>query len=396
MKQLLLWAAGAALALVMLASCEKEEETAGNTPFIESWEWSGDTLRLSGTFGPGPGSVIVDDVPLQQGDLLGWSENTIICYIAPTAPDEIEVEVKTADKKSNRKKISRGSSGGNGQMRIDYLIVNEKTGTLQIYGQFGAQQGTVSVNNIAVPEVTVWSNPLIVCKIPQTGEGAFGEVKVSAAGKSARRTLFEWNITFECFRPQSGITGSLEEKLAAQIYIRGDRGPVPPGVFLGGNPEMFPEGYCSYRTGGTTGSSYDCGTVTADWSEVDEFITMNTGFTPWTDQTHFMARKEHRPDGFDINLSVLFYNVIQAELTITPCTGPASTTQSIRSSDIPWLDGLADLPLRFAEGSNNLRPDSLTETVSSSASLIWNAEDGHLYKHTAKIKWSSYVSDKPF
>lgn len=379
----------------MLVSCEKDEDTASSAPFIESWEWSGDTLRLTGAFGPAPGSVIVDDAALPQSDLLGWSENTIICYIAPTAPEEIEVEVKTGDKKSNRKKISRGSSSG-GQMRIDYLLVNEKTGTLQIYGQFGPQQGTVTINNIAVPEVTVWSAPLIVCKIEQNGEGAFGEVKVVANGKSARRTLFEWNITFECFRPQSGITGSLEEKLAAQVYIRGDRGPVPSTVFLGGNPDMFPEGYCLYRTGGSTGSSYDCGTVTADWSEVDEFIHMSTGFTTPTDQTHFMARKEHRPDGFDINLSALFYNVIEAKLTIAPCAAPASTTQSVRSSDVPWVDGLTDLPLRFAEGSNNLRPDSLTETVSSSASLIWNTEDGPLYLRTAKIRWSSIVSDKPF
>lgn len=59
------------------------------------------------------------------------------------------------------------------------------------------------------------------------------------------------------------------------------------------------------------------------------------------------------------------------------------------------MGGLDNLPLRFEPGSNNFRTDSITETVSSSAKLIWNSEDGHFYLHTAKLKWSADVYDKP-
>ena len=65
------------------------------------------------------------------------------------------------------------------------------------------------------------------------------------------------------------------------------------------------------------------------------------------------------------------------------------------SSDLVLANGLDDLQLRFEPGTNNFRTDSITELVSSSAKLIWNAEDTHFYLKTAKLKWSSDVYDKP-
>ncbi len=391
MKQLRSWAALSALLMLCLAACEKDENQDPNAPFIESLELSGDTLFIKGDFGATPGSVVLNGQTAPQGDVLGWSEKTIICLVEQPIPEEIEVEIIVEGKKSNRKKITRNTSS---QMRIDYLLVDEMFGTLLIYGQFPNQQGTVKVNNIPI-EVTTWSSAIIISKIPQDGDASYGEVTVTSGGKSAKRHLYEWSIIFECIRPQSGITGFLEEVMAAQVYIRGDRGPVPPNVFIGGYPEMYYEGYCTYRTGGITSSNYDCGTITAEWGEVDMFIQKTPGFKDLTGETRFQARKTHRPDGFDINLDIEFWNVIPAKVTTTPCSGAASVYQYTGSSDLVPLSSLEDLPLRFEPGSNNFRTDSITELVSSSAKLIWNAEDTHFYLKTAKLKWTSDVYDKP-
>lgn len=391
MKRFINWTVLSALLVLALASCQKESNPDPETPYIESLELKNDTLIIQGDFGAVPGSVVLNGQTAPEGDVLGWDENTIICLVEQPVPEEIEVEVIAGGKKSNRKKITRSNTA---QQRIDYLLVDELFGTLHIYGQFFNQQGSVKVNDIPI-EVTTWSNALILCKIPQTGDASYGEVTVSSGGSSAKRTLYEWSVVFECTRPQSGITGFLEEVMAAQVYIRGDRGPVPASVFLGGYPEMYYEGYCTYRTGGITGSTYDCGTITAEWGEVDEFIEKTPGFKDLAGETHFQARKKHRPDGFDINLDIEFWQVIPAKVTTAPCSGDASVYQYMASSDLVLTTGLEDLPLRFEPGSNNFRTDSITELVSSSAKLIWNAEDGHFYLHTAKLKWTSDVSSKP-
>ncbi len=392
MKRSFLWVALSALTILCFSACERDEEQTLNVPYITVLEIQGDTLFIKGDFGTETGSVTINNQTVSADDIRSWSETTIVCILDQSLPAEIEVEVITKDKKSNRKKITRTT---NTQHYISYLVVDEALGRLFIYGKFDPQRGSVKVNNIPVLEIQTWSPQLIICKIPYNGGGEYGKVEVSSGNKTASRTLYQWTVYFEETRPQSGKTGSLKEIMAAQIYLRGDVGPMPTNVSLAGNSELYPEAYCLYRTGGITGSDYDCGHITATWGDIDMTIEKTAGFTDLSGQTHFQVRKEHLPDGFNIQLDVSFWEIIPATVTTSPCIGNSTTYQYMQSSDLIGVGALTDLPLRFEPGTNNIKTDSITETVSSSAKLIWEAEDSHFYLHNATLKWTCYVDDKP-
>ena len=80
--------------------------------------------------------------------------------------------------------------------QIDHLIIDDPSGRLTIFGNFGTIPGTITVDSTLTP-FEEWSSDSIVCVIPDTGAGSCGPVQVvTVGGVSNPRLLSAWNIYF--------------------------------------------------------------------------------------------------------------------------------------------------------------------------------------------------------
>lgn len=117
------------------------------------------------------------------------------------------------------------------------------------------------------------------------------------------------------------------EEAVCQVFIRGDAKAVPTHVFTAGYDELFPDGTAKYSAGGTTGSSYDCGTMTAEWTSFTNFLVLKSpGMEDLSSSTHFQGFKTFQPNGFDLFLDFVAWELIPAKVTTSPCNGPTLCT----------------------------------------------------------------------
>ena len=276
--------------------------------------------------------------------------------------------------------------------RIDYLLVDELNAELLIYGKFPDTRGTVTIEDEQL-HIVSWSGPLIVCSVPYSNAHDYGDVVVhSSDTKSAPRRLYKWIISVTSKRPHGGIGGTIMEEASCQVFIRGDSKTVPGQVFTEGCKELFPGGSANYSAGGTTGSSYDCGTMTAEWTSFTNFLIIKSpGMEDLSGTTHFQGYKEFKPNGFDLFLDFEAWELIPAKVTTHPCGAPSTVYEYNQSSQVVGLDAYDPIPLRFEAGKNNFKSDSITIEVYNSTKLIWNEEDSGLYKRTATLSWISGV-----
>lgn len=274
--------------------------------------------------------------------------------------------------------------------RIDYLLVDEWQEELLIYGKFPNTQGSVTIEGTPLV-IESWSSPLIVCKVPFSNPHDYGDVIVQAENtQSAPRRLYKWVIEVTSKRPHGGIGGTILEEAVCEVSIRGDSKAVPNHVFTEACTELFPGGSAKYSAGGTTSSSYDCGTMTAEWTSYSDFLVPKSiGMEDLSSTTHFQGFKKFKPNGFDLFLDFVAWELIPAKVTTAPCNAPSTVYEYKQSSQVIGLDAYDPIPLRFEPGKNNFKADSITEEVYSSAKLIWDVESGDLYKRTAVLSWKS-------
>lgn len=114
---------------------------------------------------------------------------------------------------------------------IESLMMLEQTSQLAIFGQFGPAAGDVFVGGQPATNV-IWGPKEIICDIPKTGAGSYGEVMVKAHGKeSNKRMLTLWSGPFSYTETSEGslkktATGSLKFR-ADFAKIRKRPGAVP-------------------------------------------------------------------------------------------------------------------------------------------------------------------------
>ncbi len=275
--------------------------------------------------------------------------------------------------------------------RIDYLLVDEKDEELLIYGKFPDARGTVTMANSPLI-VKQWSSALIICVAQAVDVPDNGDVVVHSTGThSAPRTLYKWLIEFNCVRPHGGLSSDIIEKADGNITIRGDLKPAPASVFPEAYKELYFLGEIYYQAGGIANSTYDCGTMTAEWTPVDRVFGKTTGMHDLPTQSHFQGYKNILPTGFDLFLDFQAWEVNPMKVTINPCTGPSSFSEKMWSSQLIGMDGYDAIPLRFEAGTHNIKSDSITEDVYNSTQLIWNVEDGDAYRRKATLSWKCTV-----
>ncbi len=81
---------------------------------------------------------------------------------------------------------------------ISYLMCDEAKSQLQIHGSFGADSGSVSIEDTAL-HIVSWSDSLIICNLPDSGKGAGGSVEVQTKnGVSNKRVLSIFMLKVDC------------------------------------------------------------------------------------------------------------------------------------------------------------------------------------------------------
>ncbi len=108
---------------------------------------------------------------------------------------------------------------------IRYALVDESLDTLTLVGEFGPQQGKVTVGGTEIA-VKSWSAATIVATLPRNGAGSSGDVVAEVRGaKSNARQLSEWSLalTYLWDRPYFGYP-TLKMEGSGHVRIRADLG----------------------------------------------------------------------------------------------------------------------------------------------------------------------------
>ena len=102
--------------------------------------------------------------------------------------------------------LTAGALRAQAAPRIDHLTIDNPTGRLTIFGNFGATPGSVTIDSLALAYKS-WSNDSIVCIIPDTASESCGPVQINTLnGASNERLLSAWYLNEQCsysgFGPQ--------------------------------------------------------------------------------------------------------------------------------------------------------------------------------------------------
>ncbi len=274
--------------------------------------------------------------------------------------------------------------------RIDYVLVSEEQNELLIYGQFPDEKGAVSLDGVGKPlPIKTWSRALIVCSDTDNGIHDFGDVVVqSGDSKSAPRRLYKWDFFVTNTRPHGGLSSDTYEEVYARFSIRGDAKPAPSKVFTEACRDLNRIGWAEFKAGGVANSSYDCGKIVAEWQKTEISVDLTHGMSDLSGKTHFQGYKIIKPNGFDLYLDFVAWQVIPMKLTTTSCGANPTIDQKKWSSQVLHFDGYKPINLTFDE-NRNIKSDSIKQKVYNSTQLIWNVEDGEKYARTSTLKWRS-------
>lgn len=149
---------------------------------------------------------------------------------------------------------------------IERLQMLEPQNELGIYGQFGTTKGEVFVGGILAGNIR-WSDSQILCEIPATGAGSFGDVVVKVHGKeSNKRQLTMYTGTFSF--TETG-QGTLKCVINGTLKVRQDFAPYrlkPGGALTNPNPIPYfaaPGSTCTFTANGIFQSGQ---TVVTRWT----------------------------------------------------------------------------------------------------------------------------------
>jgi hypothetical protein len=272
---------------------------------------------------------------------------------------------------------------------IAYLLMDELTGYLNIYGSFGEDVGVqdrqVTIDGIPVDEIVSWSPTMIFCKIKSTGKGSAGDVVVKVRNHASHpRTLTEWRGHLKYKRPSEG---SLTEEITFDVHLRGDANkyrempgekpvPIPNDQIL----RVFAkDSKATYSLGGsglhtfTGGCTY---TTSATWEDMKGDLPL---FDPFIirDQPNadfFIAEVLHKDHGFTINnLSVTLHKSSKAHInSLYKCPDSQGNNnipdQPIDFASLP--DKFKSINLTFDQ-SFNIKPGKLDAETTSRAGLLY-------------------------
>jgi hypothetical protein len=292
---------------------------------------------------------------------------------------------------------------------ITYLQLMEKTGPngrnseLVIYGSnFGAQDMvksgiTINEQSIDSQDIGLWSDGLIVCRIPMIGPGSSGPVRVvTAAGTiSEPHLLNEWTVVMESYRPCARIDQTLYHKETIHLRIRGDATVPPDNLQIIGKGTENTVNILSevhWEAGGRGESvlhnSEACGTETEDWTQVSGEIPL----TPEADVTapmYFKASLWLLPgEGFEVRFNYHANNVVPSHFVYTYCAGDSQVNNRPFSINFPSEFTQDKFHLLFDGSTLKGGSSKSYRTGIGSMNLHSNGSDPN-YQPTIKVTWGS-------
>jgi len=157
---------------------------------------------------------------------------------------------------------------------IHHVEADEYLDELKLYGQFGDQQGEVSIDGV-VRHIRRWEAEHIVCDLPATGKGSCGPVQVKVRGlKSNLRQLTEWTLpldyTWIVMEAQGlKLTGVSNIRLRADVAgsreAPGDAPIQPVRYTIATRESNLPL---------TASGSYPAGQCSIDWSGSATYVAI--------------------------------------------------------------------------------------------------------------------------
>ena len=367
----------------------------------------GDSLHIIGHFGPDPGiglrRVIINEETVPEEKTGTWEEEAITVKVEkkkPEAAEEEKVQVEVKQKKSNVKIITLPPVEVSRLLAIHFLQVKESASFLYIHGTFGTDPGagrrtirmeqfTNRLVSVPITNIITWSPNLIICQIPDKGEGSCGKVIVKVDGDSAYRHLYTYEGVLDYKRPQGGASGTLAEMIKFHIRLRGD-GEVGaadvPVIDL--NTDVHVESYANWEGSGEGSSFYNnedgCATIRVLWTTAKGMSYVGLNRLGLEDRK-WITYVKHRRDGFDLKIVFQADNVISSNVITTFCDGGSSESPRKESIYFDEFENVV-IPLRFEAG--HIEPGELKKTgLSSSAGLQWAASEFPANLMTATLKW---------
>jgi len=105
---------------------------------------------------------------------------------------------------------------------IQNLVVKGYERELQISGDFGSDQGTVTINGVPAT-ITSWSSNLIKVTLPDSGAGAYGDVIVEVRGlKSTPVQLSHWEGDVFYEDKHTALLDTVDIKVRFHVSLRAD------------------------------------------------------------------------------------------------------------------------------------------------------------------------------
>lgn len=137
--------------------------------------------------------------------------------------DDLVAQHRATDGKGSTMKL-RHLRGNLGLLRptIQNLVVKGYERELQVNGDFGSKQGTVTINQTPV-SVTSWTPALIKVSLPDSGPGAYGNVVVEVNGlKSPAVQLSQWEGDVFYEDKHTALLDTVDVKIRFHVSLRAD------------------------------------------------------------------------------------------------------------------------------------------------------------------------------
>lgn len=297
------------------------------------------------------------------------------------------------------------------QPAISYLQLTEEGGPgggnseLIIYGtNFGAQNkatSSVRINNLTLRTdyIHTWTDKLIICRIPASGENSSGKVTVTTGlgGVSPARVLNEWKVIMYMNRPCARNDQTLSFSTATYIRLRSDALPPPTNLKLlldktvSGSANFTSRVDWEARGEGTSVLNNEewCGNEKEVWTKTTGTINLSTGANPPTREQYFNVDVYQIPGkGFELTMEYLAAGVIPSSFVATNCSGYVTSTNRPASVYLPSEMAPERYPLLF-DGTSLKSGESQTYKLGiGSMNLHTNGADP-AWRPSVKVVWGN-------
>jgi len=264
---------------------------------------------------------------------------------------------------------------------IEKLEIDEYTSLLQIHGSFGSEKGQVTVQGVSIAVADEdWTPNLILCKIPETGDGSAGDVIVSVHDlKSNIVPLTAWDIKLNYASDDNGVRmeGVINLKIRADVHPRRTKpgeAPAVPEVEDYGPGSGFLFGNSSNATYHIGGQKYARCTLQPCVSYFSETPLVKSGTVPYlrlgVTQPSVIGFYNWTPDRKTIKID--FLNVNLPDITTTHVLIEYDCPESDEKTEhhlptgmtfgIPFDQSLDIIKLEIAD-NYNIRSGSFSKTI---------------------------------